>query len=72
MQQNQNNSGGTEMQTSGDISVITGLDTLPKYDDLPPSYEEAMSGTINFSFDEDPAYIPPTYHQQTQSVEHNV
>lgn len=62
---------GTEMHNTriyDDIAVISASDTLPKYEDLPPSYEEVMSGTINFSFLDDPAFTS-TDNQQTVDIQ---
>ena len=58
---------GTDMyntRRSDDFAVISASDTLPLYEDLPPSYEEVMSGTINFSYLDDPA-LTSTDNQQT-------
>jgi len=62
---------GTETHNtrrSDDIAVISASDTLPIYEDLPPSYEEVMSGTINFSFLDDPAFTS-TDNQQTLDIQ---
>jgi len=53
---------------SDDIAAISASDTLPLYGDLPPSYEEVMSGTINFSFLDNPA-LTSTDNQQTLDIQ---
>ena len=62
---------GTDMyntRRSDDFAVISASDTLPLYEDLPPSYEEVMSGTINFSYLDDPA-LTSTDNQQTLNIQ---
>ncbi|CAG2199919.1 unnamed protein product [Mytilus edulis] len=43
----------TELDNMGQhngIAIISGTNSLPKYEDLPPSYEDVIHGRVNLSF----------------------
>lgn len=43
----------TELDNIGQhngIAIISGTNSLPKYEDLPPSYEDVIHGRVNLSF----------------------
>ncbi|CAC5387626.1 unnamed protein product [Mytilus coruscus] len=64
----QSSSHGTEldnMRQHNDIAIISGTNSLPKYEDLPPSYEDVIRGRVNLSFIKE-----ETSHSQTTASDH--